>query len=528
MPKFPNYRQTEEKDCGPTCIKIVAKYFGKNIATQVLRKLCETTRQGSSLMGLSDAAEHIGIRTLGVKLNIDKLVEVKLPCILHWESKHYVVLYKIGKNKFYISDPASGLVTFSKKKFVQKWARINPSEGNIGVALLMEPTPKLFASEFNEEEKIGLGFVLKYLFQYKSFLVQLTLGLLAGSLLQLLVPFLTQSIVDVGIRNRDINFIYLVLLAQIFLFIGRSSVEIIRGWILLHLSTRINISMISDFFIKLMKLPIAYFDVRMTGDILQRINDHKRIERILTTSSLTILFSIFNLFIFSIILFYYNIIIFSIFLFGSTLYIGWVFLFLRKRKELDYIRFDETSKEQSKVIELINGMQEIKMHNAEKKMRWNWEHVQASLFKVATKNLALEQTQSVGSNFINESKNILTTIVAAQLVISGELTLGMLLAISYIVGQTNGPILQLVSFIRDVQDAKISLDRLSEINNMEEEDANTFKNKYDADKSISITLENVHFRYPGNAKPVIKNLTLKIPETELQLSLELVAVVKLP
>jgi ATP-binding cassette, subfamily B, bacterial len=512
MHNFPHFKQTEGKDCGPTCIKIIAKHFGKLINTQQLRQLSETTRSGSSLLGLSEAVESIGFRSLGVKLSYDKLLEASLPCILHWNKNHYVVLYKIKKDKLFISDPAHGLITYTKKEFIKHWIGNNANENTEeGIALLVEPTPLFYQEDFDKDEKFGFHFIFKYLFKYKKFVVQLMIGLLAGSLLQLIFPFLTQSVVDVGINNRDINFIYLILFAQLFLFLGKASLEIIRSWILLHLSTRINISLISDFFIKLMKLPISYFDVRMTGDLLQRINDHKRIERILTTSSLTILFSMFNLVIFSFVLGYYSLQIFGVFILGSALYIAWVLFFFKRRKDLDYKRFSEVSQEQSKVIELINGMQEIKLHNAERRMRWNWEYVQARLFKVATKSLALEQTQSVGSNFINELKNMFITILSAKLVIDGDITLGMMMAISYIVGQLNGPIIQLISFMRDVQDAKISVDRLGEIHNMEEEE-----NPEDEKLSIipdkaTIKINNLSFRYVGALEPVLKDLSLTIP-----------------
>lgn len=512
MKKFPNYRQTEAKDCGPTCIKIIAKHYGKTINTQQLRSLSETTREGSSLLGLSEAVESIGFKSLGIKLAFNKLKEAPLPCIIHWNKNHYVVLYKIKKDVVYISDPAHGLITFTKDEFIQHWIGNNADENTEeGIALLIEPTPKFYQEEFEEDEKFGFAFIFKYLFKYKSFIIQLIIGLLAGSVLQLILPFLTQSVVDVGIKNQDINFVYLILFAQLFLFIGKASLEIIRSWILLHLSTRINISLISDFFIKLMKLPISYFDVRMTGDLLQRINDHKRIERILTTSSLNVLFSFFNLIIFSLVLGYYSIQIFGVFVLGSVLYFGWVLFFFKKRKELDYKRFSQVSQEQSKVIELINGMQEIKLHNAERRMRWNWEYVQARLFKVATKSLALEQTQSVGSNFINELKNMFITILSAKLVIDGQITLGMMMAISYIVGQLNGPITQLINFMRDIQDAQISLDRLGEIHNMEDEEKPTDEKVTQIPENAPIKLNNVTFRYTGGLEPVLKDLSLEIP-----------------
>ncbi len=516
MKKFPNYQQTEAKDCGPTCIKIIAKHYGKTINTQQLRKLSETTREGSSLLGLSEAVESVGFKSLGIKLAFNKFLEAPLPCIVHWNKNHYVVVYKIKKGIVYVSDPAHGLITYTIKEFLKFWIGNNADENTEdGIALLIEPTPKFYQEDFEDDEKFGFSFIFKYLFKYKKFIVQLIIGLLAGSILQLILPFLTQSVVDVGIKNQDINFVYLILFAQLFLFIGKASLEIIRSWILLHLSTRINISLISDFFIKLMKLPISYFDVRMTGDLLQRINDHKRIERILTTSSLTVLFSFFNLIIFSLVLGYYSVQIFGVFVLGSVLYFGWVLFFFKKRKELDYKRFSEVSQEQSKVIELINGMQEIKLHNAEKRMRWNWEYVQARLFKVATKSLALEQTQSVGSNFINELKNMFITILSAKLVIDGDITLGMMMAISYIVGQLNGPIVQLINFMRDVQDAQISLDRLGEIHNMEDEEKPGDEKLTTIPDNAAIKLNNISFRYTGGLEPVLNNLSLEIPANKI-------------
>lgn len=517
MKKFPFYKQTESKDCGPTCIKIIAKHYGKLINTQQLRSLSETTREGSSLLGLSEATEKIGFRSLGVKLPLKTLVEAPMPCIVHWDQNHYTVVYKIKKNKVYISDPAHGLVDFQKEDFLQHWIGQHADETTPeGVVLLLEPTPQFYSSDFEkEEEHFGFSFILKYLKIYRRFVLQLIIGLFAGSLLQLIFPFLTQSVVDVGIKNQDINFIYLILLAQLFLFIGQAALEIIRGWILLHLSTRINISLVSDFFIKLMNLPISFFDVRMTGDLLQRINDHHRVEKILTTSSLTVLFSFFNLIIFSVVMAYYSLQIFGVFVLGSFFYFAWVLFFFKKRKELDYKRFSQVSKEQSKVIELINGMQEIKLHNAERQMRWDWEFLQARLFKIATMHLTLEQTQSIGSNFINELKNMFITVLAASLVIEGKITLGMMLAITYIIGQLNAPIIQFINFMRDVQDAKISLDRLGEIHNRADEENPTLDYVKNLPEHVDINLKNISFRYPGNATPVIKNLSLKIPARKI-------------
>ena len=515
---FPFYKQADFKDCGATCLKIIAKHYGKTLNIQTLRKLSETTREGTNLLTLSDAAENIGFRSIGVKLNANKLEEAPLPCILHWNKEHFVVLYKIKKGTYYISDPAHGLIEYSKEEFLKFWIGNNVTESTQeGIALLLEPTPKFHQSEFEDKETktFGFGLLFKYLFPYKSFVFQLAIGLLAGSLLQLIVPFLTQSVVDVGIQNQNIHFIYLILFAQLFLFFGRTALELIRSWILLHLSTRINISLISDFFIKLMNLPISFFDVRMTGDIMQRINDHHRIERILTTSSLSVLFSAINMVIMGGVLAYYNLKIFAVFFIGSILYFFWVTIFLKRRKELDYKRFSEVSQEQSKVIELINGMQEIKLHNAEKQKRWGWEYIQARLFKVSMKGLVLEQTQSIGSNFINELKNIIIVFLSAKLVIDGQITLGMMMAISSIVGSLNAPVLQLIGFIREAQDAKISLARLSEIHEKEDETQQEETQTHDIPQNSDIIIKDLSFRYIGSDTMVLDNLNLTIPANKV-------------
>jgi len=518
LKKFIHYRQADNKDCGPTCLKIIAKYYGKTINIQELRDFSETTREGSNLLFLSDAAEKIGFRTLGVKLSVTRIEEAPLPCILHWNKDHYVVLYKIKKGKFYISDPAFGLLEYNKEEFVKFWIGNNADdETKEGIALLIEATPNFFQSDFDKEENSGLGFrfLSQYLFQYKSFLIQLAIGLLASSLLNLIFPFLTQSIVDVGIQNQNINFIYLILFAMLFIFAGRTGLELIRSWILLHLSTRINISLISDFFIKLMNLPISFFDVRMTGDIMQRINDHRRIEKILTTSSLNVLFSVINMFVMGAVLAYFNLQIFLVFFLGSLFYFGWITLFLKRREVLDYKRFAEVSNEQNKVMELINGMQEIKLHNAEKQKRWGWEYVQARLFRVSIKGLVLEQSQTIGSSVINELKNIFIILLSAKLVIEGSITLGMMLAISAIVGSLNGPITQLIEFVRELQDAKISLARLSEIHQKEDELQQEAHQTNEIPHDADIEIKNLSYRYLGADAPVLDNLNLIIPANKV-------------
>ena len=511
-------------DCGPTCLRIIAKHYGRNISLPKLRALSETTREGSSLKTISNAAEKIGFKTLGVKVNFEKLQkEAPLPCIVYWRQQHFVVVYKISTPKgrsggtVYVSDPAHGLLTYTKDEFIKNWIGSNANEHTEeGIALLLEVTPKLKQTETDDvENRQGVSFLLGYVSKYKKFLFQLIIGLLAGSLLQLIFPFLTQSVVDIGIQNRDINFIYLILIAQLFLFFGRISVELIRGWILLHLSTRINISLVSDFFIKLMNLPIAFFDSKMTGDIMQRINDHQRIEHLLTNTSLNTLFSFVNLIIFGIVLAWYDLVIFAVFVVGSLCYFGWVVLFLNRRKDLDYKRFSQLSAEQTKVIELINGMQEIKLHNAEQQKRWSWEYLQARLFKIRIKSLVLEQTQSTGSNAINEIKNIFITILSAKLVIDGQITLGMMMAISYIIGQLNAPIQQLIGFIYTWQDAKIALERLSEIHEKEDEEKVGDEKIVNIPLDADIHLSKIKFRYLGSDDLVIKELDLIIPANKL-------------
>ncbi|WP_126653481.1 peptidase domain-containing ABC transporter [Chryseobacterium aureum] len=512
--KFPFYKQPDTKDCGPTCLRIVSKYYGKSISLQQIRNLSETTREGSSLLGLSDAAENLGFRSMGVQIDFNTLVEeVPFPCVAHWNKNHFVVVYKIDKNnKVYISDPSYGLITYTREEFIKSWIGENANENTEeGIVLILETTPAFFQTEFDaEESKASFTFLSKYLLKYKSLVIQLAVGLLGGSLLSLIFPFLTQSIVDVGIQNQDINFIYVVLLAQIMLFLGRMGIETIRSWILLHLSARINISIISDFFIKLMRLPISFFDTRMTGDIMQRINDHHRIEQLLTSSSLNTLFSLVNLIIFSIVLLFYDYRLFLVYLVGAVLYIGWISFFLKKRKELDYKRFSQVSQEQSKVIELINGMQEIKMHNAEKQKRWDWEFLQVKLFKIRIKSLSLEQWQSVGGNFINQMKDILVSFLSAKLVLSGNLTLGMMLSVQYIIGQLNSPLLQLIDFIKQTQDAKISLERLGEIHDKDDEEDKNEQYVTDVPKR-DIEIKDMSFRYIGSDVPVFENLSLTIP-----------------
>ncbi|MDV2446488.1 ABC transporter ATP-binding protein [Elizabethkingia anophelis] len=517
MKNFPSYHQPDAKDCGPTCLRIICKYYGRSISITEIRKFSETTRSGSSLLSINRAAEKLGFKTLGVKITFNTLTSgIPLPFIIHWNNNHFVVVYKIkkrfGRYTIYISDPSYGLITYSKEEFIKQWIGNNADEDTEeGIGLVIETTPIFYNSELeSSDKKLSIKFLSKYVVKYKSLIIQLIIGLLTGSLLSLMLPFLTQSIVDIGIQNKDINFVYLILIAQFMLYLGQVGIDIIRSWVLLHLSTRINISLISDFFIKLMKLPISYFDTRMTGDILQRIGDHTRIQQLLTTSTLSTLFSIVNFFVYSIILLFYDYKLFVIFLIGALLYTTWILFFLKKRKELDYKNFSQVSQTQSKVIEIVNGMQEIKMYNAERKKRWGWESMQVKIFRIRIDSLTLDQWQSIGGGFINQMKDLFISFMSAKLVVEGSITLGMMMSIQYIIGQLNGPIAQVVGFIKQLQDASISLERLNEIHEKKEEELEDEHYVEHLPKD-NIEISNLSFRYAGTNQYIFENLNLSIP-----------------
>ncbi len=504
-------------DCGATCLRMIAKHYGKSYTSQTLRKRSYITREGVSLLGISDASESIGMHTIGVKTTLEKLIEENVtPFIAHWRQEHFVVVYKIKGNKVYVADPAGKKITYTKEEFIKQWVTTEKNGEQQGVALLLEPTPDFYKQTGEKSDKTKFSFLFQYLKPHKKLILQLVLGLLLGSLLQLIFPFLTQSIVDFGIANNNLNFIYLVLIAQMVLFISRMTVDFIRSWIMLHISTRINISLISDFLIKLMKLPIGFFDTKMTGDLMQRIGDHHRIEDFLTGQTLSTLFSMFNLIIFGVVLAYYSLKIFAIFIIGSALYILWISIFMKKRRELDFKRFQEASDEQSNVIQLIQGMQEIKLQNAEKQMRWGWERIQARLFKISISGMALSQYQQAGTVFINETKNILISFFAAYSVIQGEMTLGMMLAVQYIIGQLNAPIDQFIGFMHSYQDAKISLERLGEIHNKEDEENIEEEKIAILPQDKSIRMENIKFQYDKpHGEMVLKDVNLTIPENKI-------------
>jgi len=496
---------------------MIAAWYGKQFSLEWLRERSFLNRSGVSLLGISEAAEQIGFRSMGVQIGYDKLEEAPLPCVVHWDQTHFVIVYKISpasaKEKYvWVADPGTAKVKYTKEEFCRHWLSSSEEEGMTGIALLLEPTPDFYAAKDQEGTPGKAGFLFSYLRPYRRLIVQLLLGLLLGSLIQLLLPFLTQSVVDFGITNQNLNFIYLVLLGQLVLTFSSTVVEFIRGWILLHIGIRINISLISDFLIKLMRLPISYFDTKMTGDILQRINDQTRIQNFLTGSSLNILFSLFNLVIFGLVLFLYSPLVFLIFATGSLLYVLYVRVFMKKRAQLDHKRFAQQAENQSKLVQLVHGMQEIKLSACEQQKRWEWERIQARLFEVSVRSLALKQYQDSGAVFINQTKNVIITALVAGLVVRGEMTLGMMLAVQYIIGQLNSPVDQLIGFARDMQDARLSLERLSEVCDKSEEEDPERPGIGEIPQMQALEVRNLTFRYDKLSEyPTLDRISLVIP-----------------
>jgi ATP-binding cassette, subfamily B, bacterial len=509
---FPFVKQHDAMDCGPACLKMVAAFYNRNFSLDYLRKKCYITKEGVSFLGLSEAAGKIGFRTLGVRIPFEMLREtVPMPCIVHWRQTHFVVVYSIRKDEIRVADPAFGLTRYSREEFEKNWANTITDGKRTGLVLIIEPSPDLYEIEDDDKKPAGFRFLLRYFRLYKKYLGQIIAGLLLGSFIQLIIPFLTRAVIDVGINNIDIGFIYLILFAQLALVLGRMSVEFIRGWILLHIGSRVNVAIVSGFLQKLMSLPIAFFDTKLTGDILQRIDDNYRIEDFLTSTSLSILFSFFNLVIFGIVLAIFNLEIFGLFIAGSVLYLLWVSLFMKQRGRLDHIRFREMAASSTRLIGIVNGMQEIKLTRSELSQRWDWEAHQAALFGIKVKALGLIQYQSAGATLINEVTNILITIVSATAVIKGSMTLGMMLAVQFIIGQLSVPVNQIIGFFRTSQDARMSLNRLSEVHNMQEEDAGSENKISKLPDSCSLSLSNLSFQYEGPRSPyALKDINLLI------------------
>lgn len=512
---FPFYKQHDSMQCGITCLQMICKHYGKEYSLESLSRYCFATTEGVSMLGISEAANKLGLHTICGRVTMEQLPQAPLPCILHWRQNHFVVLYQIKKKKkYYIADPGKGLVTYTEKAFKDHWISTQSKGEEKGIAMFIQPTPAFYElSGETTNRKRSFKFLFGYIKQYRRYFGQIILGALTGCLLQLIFPFLTQAIVDIGITHQNLGIIYLILLGQLILTVSRTSVDFIRRWILLHISMRINISLVSDFFIKLLKLPMSFFDTKLMGDLMQRMNDHNRVEKFLTTQMLNVTFSLLSFIVFGCVLFCYNIFIFSIFLTGSILYGIWIAIFLNRRKLLDYELFEKQATNNNKTYQFITSMQEIKLQNCEQRRRWEWEDVQADLFQVNMKSLKLQQTQEAGSIFINEVKNIIITVLAATAVIHGQMTLGMMLAVQYIIGQLNAPVEQLMSFLYSLQDVKISLERINEIHEMENEESNNdaLSSFHDQDKSLSF--RNADFKYdPHNPHKTLDGINITIPE----------------
>lgn len=517
---FPHYLQHDAADCGPASLRMIAKYYGKEYSAEMLRRHCYISREGVSMLGISDAAEYIGFRTIGVRISFEQLAEeALLPCILHWNQNHFVVCYKIekrrkGKYNIYISDPASQRLCYTKDEFLKCWLSTKSDNIDKGSALLLEPGVDFGNREEEvEAKKHSLSFFLKYLLPYKGQFVQLLFGMIVGSLLQLIFPFLTQAMVDWGIGEKNLSLITLILIAQLTLFLAQLSVGYIRSWILLHINSRVDISLISDFLIKLMNMPLHFFDTKRTGDIMQRIGDHGRIKGFLMGNSMSILFSLANFIIFAGILAYYNVKILTIFLIGNTFYVLWILYFMKYRRELDIKRFNQSSNEQNKIIQLIQGMQDIKLNNCEKQKRWEWERVQVNLFKISVRGLTIGQIQQAGTVFFTQTTHILISFVAARAVVEGQMTLGMMMSLTYIIGQVSAPIGDFIGFAQALQDAKISLERLNEIHAQEDEEQDIANKTSVLPKDKSICIDHLRFSYDGSERNyALDDVSLVIPE----------------
>jgi ATP-binding cassette subfamily B protein len=520
---FPLYRQLDAMDCGPACLRMVAAYHGKQFLLPFLRERSYIDKEGVSAKGIVTAAESIGLRTLVVKLPFDtgageevSFLDVPLPCIVHWDQRHFVIVFKIGKKHIWIADPAEGKKKISHAEFKRHWC----ADSGLGVAILLETSPEFYNRQTETERRGDFNFLLQYVRPYRHLVGQLFVGLIFASIIQFLFPFITQAIVDTGIENQDLHFIWLMLIAQIVLLVGMVMAHFIQNWILLHIGARVNVGLVSDFLERIMRQPISFFDAKMTGDLLQRIADHKRIEDFLTVRTLVTIFSSFNLVVFGIVLAIYSLQIFFIFLVFSVLYLGWISLFMKKRLQLDHVRFKVLSENQSALVELIQGMQEIKLQNSERKRRFGWVHVQAKLFRTNIRMLALSTWQDTGGNLFIHLNDFIITAVAAISVIKGQMTLGMMLGVLYIIGQIQVPLQQIYLFIKSAQDAKLSLARLREIHrngkaNNGDSSGMRLASLPDLRQGPGFVIENLYFRYNELSDFVLKNINLEIPVGKL-------------
>lgn len=512
--KFPHEYQMDAKDCGPASLKIIAKYYGKYYSLQYLRDLCGITREGVTFSDISYAAQKIGLRTVSLKADINDLVHrIILPCIVHWDNDHFIVIYAANKNKIYVSDPAKGLLSYTLQQFIERWYQPDQEYGYI---MALEPMANFKQIEANERIERLKRFenIFNYFTPYKRAFGILFLVMLIATGLQSLLPFISKSVIDTGIYTRDISFIELMLIANVVLLLSITLSNLLRDWVLLHVSTRVNISLISDYLIKLMKLPVTFFENKLVGDILQRAYDHERIRAFIMNNSLGMLFSSITFVVFGIILLIYNPVIFLIFIIGSALYIGWILIFLNIRKRMDWEYFDLNARNQSYWVETVGNVQEIKINNYEDDIRWKWEGIQARIYRLSLKILKINNAQSLGGEFINNLQNIAITFFCAIAVIQGEITFGVMVSTQFIIGMLNGPVIQLIGFIQSAQYAKISFLRINEIHQLTDEDDSTsvISDNFQLPSCKNIVIRNLSYHYSNNTPLVLKNLYLTIPE----------------
>lgn len=497
--RFPFYKQFDIMDCGPTCLRMIAKFYGKQCSLQSLREKCQIQRDGVSLLGISKAAELIGMQSLAVKIGFEDLKKnALLPCIVHWDQSHFIVVYKISEKYVWVADPGKSKLKLSTNEFTDRWLSGSDTGDPTGIVLLVEPTENFLAEDsLHSNHEKGFWDIFQRFKKYKKLFLQIFGGILLGAVLQALLPFLSKALVDVGIVNKDLNFISLVLIGQILVLVGSLTTDFVKSWILLYISQRVNIELMTSFFIKLMRLPISFFDTKLTGDIIQRMTDHNRLQGFVTTVLLNTSFALVNFLIFSTIIATYSFTLFLIFILGSIVYFLWILLFFRERKKLDYAQFELSAKNQNAVMEIIQGMQEIKLNNAERRRRLDWESVQARLMLLKSRSLTITQLQTGGAQFINHLKNLIITFWVARGVIQGNMTLGEMIAIQYMIGQLNTPLIELVQFFQSYQEAKISFDRIEEIKQLQDEEPLNFTFEYLLPKDHSIRISDLSFKYPG-------------------------------
>ncbi|MBS0028145.1 peptidase domain-containing ABC transporter [Chitinophaga sp. 22321] len=516
--KFPCDRQLDLMDCGPACLKMIAKHYGKYYSLQFLRDKCGITKEGVSFHDISYAGEQIGLRTLSLKCTVKDLVErIPLPVIVHWDNSHFMVVYKTnpGAGTIYTSDPAKGYVKYSSADFAEKW--VKPGKANVGVLMAMEPQSEFYEDQQEEArvQRKTLSSFLNYFRPYKKSFFHLCVIMIIVTLLQALLPFISKAMIDVGIQTHDISFLNIVLLANIVIYLSILISNVARDWILLHVTSRVNVALISDYLNKLMRLPISFFENKLTGDILQRANDHERIRNFVMNNSLSMLFSTITFAIFSVVLLIYSKIVFGIFIAGSLLYVIWVMGFLQLRKKLDWQYFELTSKNQSYWVETIEAIQDIKINNYEQPKRWKWETIQAKLYKINTKSLNVNNLQNSGAQFIDSVKNLVIVFYCARAVIDGQITFGVMISTQFIIGMLNAPVAQFIGFMMNYQLAKISFLRLNEIQQLEDEHMHVGENPVDLPDKKGITLQNVYFQYTPHGEAILKGINLVIPEKKV-------------